>query len=113
MCDGRKVVGKWEGVRGDLIFIVNIAEFFTEEEKKVLMDACVIKHELFIGVHRWLRELRIRHCCGTGLIPGLGTSICHGCVQKNELYIKRKTDCLACEPPPHWPRDSGEPEAYT
>ena len=37
-----------------------------------------------VGVPQWLSGLRTQHChCyGLGLIPGLGTSACHGCGQK-------------------------------
>ena len=36
------------------------------------------------GAPCWHRRLRIRrcHCCGSGSIPGLGTSACHGPGQK-------------------------------
>ena len=50
-----------------------------------------------LGVPRWLSGLRIwhchccglGHCCGSGLIPGLETSACHGSVQK---FFKNKEE---------------------
>ena len=39
------------------------------------------------------QRLRIWHyCCGTGLIPGLGTSACHGCSQKIYTYKNKDTN---------------------
>ena len=51
--------------------------------------SCFFKKENPWGVPWWLSGLRIRycHCCGTGLIPGLGTSTCHKCSKKRK---KRK-----------------------
>ena len=46
----------------------------------------------------WHRSLRIQHChcngsghcCGMGLIPGLGTSICHGQAKKKKKERKKE-----------------------
>lgn len=37
-----------------------------------------------LGISLWLSWLRTRqcHCCGSGLIPGLGISACYGCSQE-------------------------------
>ena len=42
------------------------------------------------GVPWWFSRLRIWccHCCGTGSVPVLGNSICHGCDKKK----KKKSD---------------------
>ena len=45
------------------------------------------------GVPQWLSGLRIQccHCCGAGLIPGLGTSASCGCRQKKKKKkVKKK-----------------------
>ena len=34
------------------------------------------------------------HCCGVGLIPGLGTSICLGHYQKKKWYMYTNADML-------------------
>ena len=36
------------------------------------------------------------HCCGTGLIPCLGTSTCHRCCQKKELLIHLRSHAFNC-----------------
>ena len=51
------------------------------------------------GVLLWLNGLGIwcyhcssfHHCCGSGLIPGLGTSACHSCSQKEKEKINKTT----------------------
>ena len=44
------------------------------------------------GVPRWLSGLRIWHChcCGLGVLPGLGTSACHGSSSPKPTKKKKK-----------------------
>lgn len=57
---------------------------------ELLFDFAFIRSSL---VAQWIKHLALftglSHCCGSGCIPGLGISMCHGCSQK-----RRKIDCL-------------------
>ena len=50
----------------------------------------------------WLSRLRIRHChcCGRGLIPGLGTSKCHGVGRKKKNFLLMFSASWALSPFP-------------
>ena len=55
----------------------------------------IILHLKLLWELLWLSGLRIQCClCGSkGSIPGLGTSICHGCSQKKRKKLLQNTLC--------------------
>ena len=81
--------------------------FFSSVTWLMLGAHDVQKKNAYFGVLLWYSGLRIWYghcsgsgcCCDVGLIPGLGTSACHGCRQNRCISLNQ------CSPP--------EPSAMT
>ena len=62
-------------------------------------DPRMLCKKLSCGVPWWVSRLRIQHChcCGMGSVPGLGTSVGHGCSKKKkERKRKKETKKPSC-----------------
>ena len=80
-CESRKLICYEEGIRGKLVphFCVTTRAFYFPSSG---INLC----QKYLGVPLWHGRLRTWQCpcCGEGLIPSLGTSICHRCSQQKE-----------------------------